>query len=202
MSKITDKHYNSKLEWRRRNPEKIKEYANKYREKTNEWLKVWRKENKDKTNKAHNKWVNKNKEKVYNNNRIWKENNKEEHLKRRRESQKIRRNSDPLYKFSQNIRLLISNSFRRSVTKFKKRNHSEEILGCSIDEFRKYILSLCPDGVTLEDFGRFGYHIDHKISIDSAETEEEIVKLNHYTNLQPLWWMDNLSKSTKLPEVA
>jgi hypothetical protein len=48
-----------------------------------------------------------------------------------------------------------------------------------------------------EKFGKY-IHIDHIIPLSSAKTEEEIYKLCHYTNLQPLWAEDNLKKSNKL----
>ena len=41
-------------------------------------------------------------------------------------------------------------------------------------------------------------HIDHIIPLDSAKIEEDIYRLCHYTNLQPLWAEDNLSKGCKL----
>jgi hypothetical protein len=45
------------------------------------------------------------------------------------------------------------------------------------------------------NYGYYGWHVDHKIPLDSGKTEEEILKLCHYLNLQPLWRNDNQSKS-------
>ena len=42
------------------------------------------------------------------------------------------------------------------------------------------------------------WHIDHIIPLASATTEEGVLKLYHYSNLQPLWAKDNLSKGSKI----
>jgi hypothetical protein len=41
------------------------------------------------------------------------------------------------------------------------------------------------------------WHLDHIMPISLAKTEEEVIKLNHYTNFQPLWAEDNVRKSNK-----
>lgn len=50
--------------------------------------------------------------------------------------------------------------------------------------------------MTLENHGE--WHFDHIIPLASAKTEEELIKLNHYTNFQPLWAEDNLKKGFKI----
>ncbi len=141
--------------------------------------------------KYQQKWKESNPEYI----KTWREENKEKVLKSTRNYRKVRRVNDPLFKFLENTRNLINGSFkRRECIKPRK---TEELLGCSIDEFRTYIISKCPEGVTVENFSRFEYHIDHIVPLASASSTEEIIKLCHYTNLQPLWCSDNLKKSDK-----
>ena len=52
--------------------------------------------------------------------------------------------------------------------------------------------------MTWENYGMYGWHIDHKIPLCSANNETELLKLFHYTNLQPLWAEDNLKKNGKI----
>ena len=54
------------------------------------------------------------------------------------------------------------------------------------------------DGMSFDNYGE--WHIDHIVPLVTAKTEEEVIKLNHYTNLQPLWAKDNLSKGGKYNE--
>ena len=41
------------------------------------------------------------------------------------------------------------------------------------------------------------WHLYHTKPLKLAETEEDVIKLNHYTNFQPLWAEDNLKKGSK-----
>lgn len=81
---------------------------------------------------------------------------------------------------------------------FTKKSKASEILGCSWQELKEYIESKFVDGMNWEN--RHLWHIDHKIPLATAKTEEGVYKLCHYTNLQPLWAEDNLRKGSKLIE--
>ena len=65
---------------------------------------------------------------------------------------------------------------------------------------KKYIEERFTDGMCWENYGLHGWHIDHNVPLDFGETEEDLFKLNHFTNLQPLWAFNNLSKGKKIPE--
>ena len=127
--------------------------------------------------------------------KVWISNNKEIIRKTSKQYRVNKRKVDPLFKFSCDVRTLIGGSFRRR--NCKKPIKTEQILGCSIKEFQEYIISKCPEGITLDNFNMHEYHIDHVIPLSTANSEEEVIKLCHYTNLQPLWCKDNLMKSNK-----
>jgi hypothetical protein len=97
---------------------------------------------------------------------------------------------DNLFKVRQSIRKTISSSFRN--TSFRKSSKTAIILGCSFEEFKLYLESNFEPWMNWENKGlyngklNYGWDIDHKIPVSSATTEEELVRLNHYTNLQPL----------------
>jgi len=75
-------------------------------------------------------------------------------------------------------------------------------LGCSIDFLKQYIESKFLLGMTWDNHGRgIGmWHIDHIIPLDAFDLSDrnQLVRAVHYTNLQPLWQNDNLSKGSKI----
>lgn len=95
----------------------------------------------------------------------------------------IRRIEDPLFATRIRIRNLISQSIRRSG--FNKKSKAEEILGICFADFieRLNLMSITKYGYTF-DFKIMD--IDHIIPMHTASSEEEVLKLNHYSNLQPL----------------
>ena len=85
---------------------------------------------------------------------------------------------------------------RISVIKGYKSAKSKECLGCDHDHLKKHIESQFIEGMTWENHGTHGWHIDHIIplSVFDLSNHEDQRKAFHYTNLRPLWWQDNIAK--------
>lgn len=109
--------------------------------------------------------------------------------------EKERRLNDPLHKLKVNLRNLIGNSLRTK--NYKKVSKTHEILGCSFEEFKIYLESRFESWMTWDNRGlyngteNYGWDVDHVIPTSSATTEEELIGLNHYTNLRPLCSYNN-----------
>lgn len=97
----------------------------------------------------------------------------------------------------------LSNRMRQRICKalkgIAKSQETLNILGCSFDELKKYIESKFKDGMTWDNYGYRGWHVDHikpcaSFDLSDPKQQEECF---HYTNLQPLWAKDNLSKGSK-----
>ena len=72
-------------------------------------------------------------------------------------------------------------------------------MGCNIDFLKKYIAKKFTKGMSWDNYGLYGWHIDHIKPCSCFDlTKPEQQKLCfHYSNLQPLWAKDNISKSNK-----
>jgi hypothetical protein len=116
--------------------------------------------------------------------------------KRTNNYKRKRRKDDLLFKITENIRTLIYRSLKNNG--FSKSSRSYEILGISYDEVLNYLFknaTMRYINFQPQDYLKSNkYHIDHIIPLSTAKTEEEIIKLNHYTNLQLLTAEDNLKK--------
>ena len=101
-----------------------------------------------------------------------------------------RRQNDPLFKLITNVRNLIYNSFYYNG--YSKNSKTEELLGCSFEELKQHLESKFEPWMNWDNRGlyngelNYGWDIDHVIPLSSVNEEIDIIKLNHYTNLQPL----------------
>ena len=101
-----------------------------------------------------------------------------------------RRKNDPLFNLITGVRNLIGNSFRENG--FSKISKTQELLGCSFEELKLYLESKFEIWMNWNNKGlyngefNYGWDIDHIIPLSTAENTYDIIKLCHYTNLQPL----------------
>lgn len=107
--------------------------------------------------------------------------------------QKERRNSDVLFRVSQNIRSRVNLIIRKN--KEITSGGLKDTLGCSLLELKSHIEKRFVDGMSWDNYGE--WHLDHIMPLISAKTSEELNALCHYTNMQPLWAVDNLRKGAK-----
>jgi len=123
-------------------------------------------------------------------NRRWLENNRQ----KRRDYRAKKRIEDPMFKVKENLRSRCWIAFNNiSIKKSKK---TSELLGTDYETFKMHMESQFKDNMSWDNYGE--WHIDHIIPLASANTEEELIKLFHYTNTQPLWAEENLRKGSSI----
>lgn len=120
-----------------------------------------------------------------------------ESTKRRRKKitayEEERKKNDPVFKLKKQIRSEIRASFNRRG--FKKSDHTEEIVGCSLDYLYRYLCMTYLIRYGDEYDGTTEVHIDHIKPLSNARTEDEVIRLCRYDNLQLLKAEDNLRKN-------
>jgi hypothetical protein len=163
--------------------ERAKEYHQANKERINESKKEYRKANKEYYKEYHKEYYQANKEKM---NEISKEYSKE--------WQRERRKTDPLFKIKCNLRTRTCKAFKNKG--YSKTSKTQEMLGVDWEVAKQHIERQFTKGMNWDNQGE--WHIDHIIPLASANNEEELKKLCHYSNLQPLWAEDNLEKSAKI----
>lgn len=167
-----------------------RERSKKYRENNPDYVKNYKELNKHKFKSYSKKYRENNKDLVYERKLKSYEKKKEYYSKKSKEYKKKRFDSDPLYKIYIGVSSLIRNSFHRNG--YSKKSRTFQILGCTYEDFKSYLESKFETWMCWENRGKYngefhyGWDIDHIIPISSAKSEEDIIKLNHYTNLQPL----------------
>jgi hypothetical protein len=123
------------------------------------------------------------------------EQKKDEILKKNIAYNKKQYNTNPYFKVVLSIRTRISKLLRQKNA--DKYNKFYTYLGCNKEDFISYFQSKFKEGMTWENHGE--WHIDHikPCALFNLLNEEEQKKCFHYTNLQPLWASENLSKGCK-----
>lgn len=126
--------------------------------------------------------------------KAWRIKNKDKWNAIRNRYRKKKRATDSVYLLKDRVRNLTTQAFR--VNGYSKKSRTHELLGCSWEFLKNHIEQQFKDGMNWEN--RSEWHIDHIIPLSSANSEKELYRLFHYTNLQPLWAIENLQKKNKI----
>ena len=183
-----------KKKYAEENSEKIsalnkKKYLNNI-EKVKEYNKDYNLKNKEKISESKKEYYINNKEKISESKKDYYINNKEIIKIKKNNHFKYKLESDIIFRLKYKIKNTILLSLKNKG--FGKNKRTYEILGCSFEEFKLYLESKFEDWMTWENRGlyngelNYGWDIDHIIPLSIAKTEEDVIKLNHYSNLQPL----------------
>lgn len=120
----------------------------------------------------------------------------QEHKKEINSKRQIRKQNDKIFYLTINVRKSILNSFGRK--NYKKTNKTEKITGLKNEQITEYLLKTFKNNYGYEWDGKEKIHIDHIIPLATANSEEDVIKLCHYTNLQLLKAEDNWKKGDRL----
>jgi hypothetical protein len=197
--------------YREQNREKLKEcnkaYREQNREKVKECKKAYYEQNREKVKECQKAYYEQNREKIKENRKAYREQNREKlkgYKKAYREQNRSRlriyyrnrRKTDINFKIGENLRRRIRHALKGN----SKSQNTLELLGCSDDFAKKHLENQFQPGMSWKNYGFSGWHVDHIIpcaSFDLSNPEQQ-KKCFHYSNLQPLWAKDNMSKQAKL----
>lgn len=196
-----------------KNKDKIKKYRLENKDKREYWLKEnkekllkygreYNRQNSDKRNAYASEYYKQNKDSVLEYGRERNKKNKGKNAEYRRENKesrnernKNRRKHDMEYRLACILRTRLTN-----LVKSNKFAGTIELLGVSVIQLKEHLEGQFQDGMSWENYGKDGWHIDHIVpcaSFDLTDVEQQ-KRCFHYTNLQPLWAMENYSKGAKV----
>jgi hypothetical protein len=160
--------------------------------------KKWRDNNKEYLADKSKTWYEQNKEHRKEYHKKWRTDNIDKWRQTKRDYERNRKASDPLYKLISNFRTAIYQVLKES--NVEKNRHYFDILQYTPEELIIHLESQFKDTMTWDNYGE--WHVDHKLPITSFNIEEmgdkEFMKCWALENLQPMWGDENIRKSNKI----
>ena len=127
--------------------------------------------------------------------RDWYEQNKPRVREDANTRKRERRKTDPNFR----LRESISSRIRAAIKNNSKSSQTLELLGCTIPELREHLETKFQTGMSWDNYGIKGWHVDHIrpcSSYNLSDPDQQRECFNH-TNLQPLWATENLEKGDR-----
>ena len=175
-------------------------YYLKHKQKIQIDKQIYYKENKNKILIYRNEYVKIKKKEIANYHKNYYLKHKKDLKKYKYEYKKKKLKNNISFKIETNLRRRISSA----LFEHRKSKPTMKLLGCSIDFLKHYLESQFTEGMSWEKYGLHGWHIDHikPCALFDLSKPEEQQKCFCYTNLQPLWAIDNLRKGKKYYEIT
>lgn len=198
------------------------EYRKKYKRKAQEYHREYGKTHRDELKQYRQKYHAENKERIHTQKRGYYQENKTRIKRKNDRNKPLRKLYNKCY-YEQNKASIMAAACVRTKHRYhtdflfkvkhllrtrlrdvcKRKNlikpKTMTLLGCDLKFFKSYIEAQFKPGMTWDNHGKWGWHIDHIMPLETAKTIKDMKPLCHYKNLQPLWWYDNLSKSGTIP---
>lgn len=113
-------------------------------------------------------------------------------------AERVKRRKETSVQFK--LSCAIRSRIKKCLSKEYRKGGTLLLLGNTVDGVKRHLESLFLPGMTWDNYGYRGWHIDHIVPLSSADltNSEEVAKVCHYTNLQPLWWLDNIRKHNRI----
>lgn len=198
--------------------EAVKEKMRMYRENNRELIRARERQkridNGDEIRRKDREYRAKNRQKHRDLNKRWRDNNKEKLKILKKEYATNNRDvinkwvsdykkENPLFKLGVQTRSLIATKFSILSKGLKvKSKKSEEILGCTMEEFKNHIEKQFTNWMSWDNYGNCetndydcSWHLDHIVPVSYAKNEKEFYMLNHWSNFQPKCGKKNLEKN-------
>ena len=223
LEKLKEKNRVYKQKHKERLKQQNKEYYSQpeVKEQRSQYHKRYKEENLEKLSQKSKEYYQNNKERILEKERRYREENREKIRQRAKELytpeqaakrkaykqksdvkerqrewnrhyRKERYRNDVKYKLTHRLRGRLYNAIKNNC----KSGSAIDDLGCTIEELKVYLESQFKEGMTWDNWTNDGWHIDHKkqLSTFDLSDREQFLEACHYTNLQPLWWWENLEK--------
>jgi hypothetical protein len=166
--------------WEKNHPDKRREMKRRWHQKYRQRLKIY----------LH-QWYEANREKVAIDTKVYRQKNKA----RLWQARKRHLETDPSFRIGVAFRSIVSSMLKRRGT--IKAYKAEQLLGCPIRQLREHLENQFRDGMTWSNYGK--WHVDHIrpcASFDLTDPQQQ-KQCFHFTNLQPLWGTENISKGAR-----
>ena len=176
-----------------------KEYIQKNKEVVLQRNKEYRQNNREEIIQYNKEYRQNNREEISQQRKEYYQKNREEIIQKQMEYEKQRYHSDLNYRITECLRSRLWNALNGKT----KSASTMELLGCTVEFLKEYLASQFQEGMSWDNYSFEVWHIDHIrpcSSFDLTDPEQQ-KQCFHYTNLQPLWAKDNISKGAKWENV-